>query len=78
VSFLSDLVLLVEGPCPETVPDRFIGVFDEALMNKERPGGAPGGRAAQKVERVVLNALAKDAVLPPDILAPSAVRLPSS
>src|SRR5438874_8529802 len=37
VAFLGGLVHLVEGAGPEAVADRFIGVLDEALVDKERP-----------------------------------------
>src|SRR5437016_8803604 len=37
VAFLGGLVHLVEGAGPEAVPDRFVGVLDKALVNKERP-----------------------------------------
>ena len=40
MAFLRTLVHLVKGAGPEAVADRFIGVFDKALVKKERPGVA--------------------------------------
>ena len=36
MAFLGTLMHLVEGAGPEAVADRFIGVLDEALVDKER------------------------------------------
>ena len=49
MTFFRGLLFLVKGAGPEAVPDRFVGVFDKALMKEERPGIAAmdrGGLAA--------------------------------
>ena len=38
VALLGGPVLLVEGAGPEAVADRFIGVFDKALVKEDRAG----------------------------------------
>ena len=40
MALLSTLVHLVESAGPEAMPDGFVGVFDKALVKKERPGKA--------------------------------------
>jgi len=40
VTFFACLLHLVEGAGPEAVADRFVGVFDKALVKEERSGEA--------------------------------------